>query len=421
MFYWFYRTTHPDGYRNRPIILWLQGGPGYSGTGIGNFLEVGPLDQNLKARNASWVKTANLLFVDNPAGVGFSITGNERVGYDIEDISNDLISVLKTFMKEHSYFESNPLYIFGQSYGGKMAAGLTYYLHKSIEKKEIQWNLKGLGIGNGFVSPADTIASWPSVVYQMSLIDDVQYKHMNEIGVKALKAAEEGEWETVGNAFQLMSKIDYIPALNPYKLTDITVPYDEWSLVHQISINDFMNNAVRDKLGVIPNDTFWPDSKSFFYIMDFWSPCWHLIDEILKSSGIDVVVYSGQFDLICSTSGDLKWMDRLTWEGKKEFDKAERKTILNPKTKMPEMFVKSYNNLKMYWVLDAGHVVPVDVPDTALRMVNRILDNVDYRADMVNSSTLNSTFLKVFIAILLFCILASTPFILHIFLHVGSI
>ncbi len=24
MFYWFYRTTHPDGYRKRPIILWVQ-------------------------------------------------------------------------------------------------------------------------------------------------------------------------------------------------------------------------------------------------------------------------------------------------------------------------------------------------------------------------------------------------------------
>ena len=32
MFYWFYRTTHSDGYLNRPIVLWLQGGPGLSGT-----------------------------------------------------------------------------------------------------------------------------------------------------------------------------------------------------------------------------------------------------------------------------------------------------------------------------------------------------------------------------------------------------
>ena len=41
------------------------------------------------------------------------------------------------------------------------------------------------------------------------------------------------------------------------------------------------------------------------------------------------------------------------------------------------MFVKSYSNLAMYWVLDSGHSVPVDVPDVALRMLNRILDDVD--------------------------------------------
>ena len=72
MFYWFYRTTHPDGYRNRPVVLWLQGGPGVSGTGLGNFLMFGPLDQNLRPRNSTWIQTANILLVDNPVGVGFS-------------------------------------------------------------------------------------------------------------------------------------------------------------------------------------------------------------------------------------------------------------------------------------------------------------------------------------------------------------
>ncbi len=55
MFYWFYRTTHPDGCLNRPIVLWLQGGPGYSGSGIGNFLEFGPFNQYMEAREHTWV------------------------------------------------------------------------------------------------------------------------------------------------------------------------------------------------------------------------------------------------------------------------------------------------------------------------------------------------------------------------------
>ena len=143
MFYWFYRTTHPDGHRNRPIVLWLQGGPGASGIGVGNFLEIGPLDQNMKPRNSTWIQTVNVLFVDNPVGVGFSIADNNSIPKNIEEISDDLVNVLKTFMNEHSYLRNNPLYIFGQSYGGKMATILTADLHRAIQKNEIQCNLKG--------------------------------------------------------------------------------------------------------------------------------------------------------------------------------------------------------------------------------------------------------------------------------------
>ena len=135
MFYWFYRTTHPDGYLNRPIRLWLQGGHDLSGTGLGNFLEIGPLDQNLEPRNTTWIQTANILFIDNSLCAGFSLSDNSSscLPTITEEISTDLIDMLQTFINEHTYFQGNPFYIFGQSYGGKIAAALTYYLHNVIE------------------------------------------------------------------------------------------------------------------------------------------------------------------------------------------------------------------------------------------------------------------------------------------------
>ena len=385
MFYWFYRTTHPDGYRNRPIILWLQGGPGYSGTGIGNFLEVGPLDQNLKARNASWVRTANILFVDNPVGVGFSIADQYSVAGDIEAVSHDLITLLKTFMQEHPYFQTNPFYIFGQSYGGKMAAALTYYLHRATEKGEIYCNLKGVGIGNGFVSPGDAIASWPLVMYQMSLIDDVQFHNLTKISKTIESAVEQSHWNVVYHAYMdIMSLIQgYVPGNSFYKLTDVSIPRPERALVYDMDIKEFMNKSVRKKLGLIPDDKLWNKfeldlvTKAILRTGDFVKPVWHLVDDILNSSDVDVIVYSGQFDIICSTAGTLRWMQRLTWPGLEDYNKATKKTILNPDNKVPEMFVKSSGHLKMYWILDAGHVVPADVPDAAMRMLNRILDNKD--------------------------------------------
>ncbi len=34
----------------------FQGGPGLSGTGLGNFVMFGPLDENLEPRNVTWVR-----------------------------------------------------------------------------------------------------------------------------------------------------------------------------------------------------------------------------------------------------------------------------------------------------------------------------------------------------------------------------
>lgn len=56
MFWWLYYTTADvPNYYDKPLIIWLQGGPGASSTGYGNFEEIGPLNLNLAYRNYTWV------------------------------------------------------------------------------------------------------------------------------------------------------------------------------------------------------------------------------------------------------------------------------------------------------------------------------------------------------------------------------
>ncbi len=303
---------------------------------------------------------------------------------NIEEISEDLMVMLQTFMREHPDFEGSPFYIFGQSYGGKMASALTYYLHKAITDGEIKCNLRGLGIGNGWVSPTDIMLTWPDMAYQMSLIDNYQYQGMKQVAMEMYTEGENGNWAPANEGFGVILDGLYsaAPGYNVYKITDLVKPESDWGLVYDMDIDDLMNGPVREKLGIIPNQVYWGMREYAVQIthtesLDLGKPVWHMVDAILKTSDIDVIVYSGQLDIICSTSGALRWMNRLTWEGKQEFDKAERKMLRSPDTYVPEMFVKSYENLKMYWVLNAGHVVPADVPDTALRMLNRILDDTD--------------------------------------------
>uniref|UniRef100_A0A673VGI7 Serine carboxypeptidase 1 n=1 Tax=Suricata suricatta TaxID=37032 RepID=A0A673VGI7_SURSU len=43
MFWWLYYATNPcKNFSELPLVMWLQGGPGGSSTGFGNFEEIGP-------------------------------------------------------------------------------------------------------------------------------------------------------------------------------------------------------------------------------------------------------------------------------------------------------------------------------------------------------------------------------------------
>lgn len=91
-------------------------------SGYGNFMEIGPLDINFQKRNYSIIQDFNVLFVDNPVGVGYSyVESNEtKTPKNNEEIGEDLFRFLKIFMNKKEDFQNVPLYIFGESYGGKM-------------------------------------------------------------------------------------------------------------------------------------------------------------------------------------------------------------------------------------------------------------------------------------------------------------
>lgn len=98
MFWWLYYAD--ENFKNFPLVIWLQGGPGASSTGFGNFAEIGPVDVSGRARNNSWLKYANLLFIDNPVGSGFSYTtSDDAFVKNNTQIAEDLIVCLSSILK----------------------------------------------------------------------------------------------------------------------------------------------------------------------------------------------------------------------------------------------------------------------------------------------------------------------------------
>lgn len=180
MFWWFYGAQSQQ--RDQlPLVLWLQGGPGASGTGFGNFEEIGPLHQDSTPRNTTWIQETNLLFVDNPVGAGFSyITDPAAYANNVTQSADDLLVVLKAFLRNLTIFEDNPFYIFGQSYGGKMAAVFGQRLKESIQLKEIKCNFVGVALGDSLISPVDSVLSWGTYLYQYSLLDTENFRDVQD-------------------------------------------------------------------------------------------------------------------------------------------------------------------------------------------------------------------------------------------------
>ncbi|CAI8586008.1 unnamed protein product [Vicia faba] len=92
LFYYFVEAEVEPA--SKPVVLWLNGGPGCSSVGAGAFVEHGPFKPSkngLIKNDYSWNKEANMLYLESPAGVGFSYSANESF-YDFvnDEMTDDI-------------------------------------------------------------------------------------------------------------------------------------------------------------------------------------------------------------------------------------------------------------------------------------------------------------------------------------------
>ncbi|EEF38686.1 retinoid-inducible serine carboxypeptidase, putative [Ricinus communis] len=405
MFWWLYRS--PNRVENHskpwPTILWLQGGPGGSGVGIGNFEEIGPLDSDLEPRNSTWLQVADLLFVDNPVGTGYSFVEdiNLLVKTD-EEAATDLTTLLQKIFNGNK----SPLYIVAESYGGKFAVTLALSILKAIEAGKLKLKLAGVALGDSWISPEDFVLSWGPLLKDVSRLDTNGLKIANSIAQKIKQQSRAGlyinattSWSVLEDVISIRSSnVDFYNFLldsgmdsassltNSKTATFITKNrtamkrYSSYlNSLRSIPGGDgekdnFMDVIIRKKLKIIPNSILWgAQADKVFEAMsgDFMKPRINEVDELL-SKGVNVTVYNGQLDLICSTKGAEAWVEKLKWKGVSNFLSKDRTPLYCSQDKHTKGFTKSYQNLHFYWILGAGHFVPVDQPCISLKMVGAI-------------------------------------------------
>ncbi|XP_040378205.1 serine carboxypeptidase-like 51 [Oryza brachyantha] len=396
LFWWYYRSPQRVSTPANPwpTILWLQGGPGASGVGLGNFLEVGPLDGGLKPRNSTWLQRADLIFVDNPVGTGYSYVEDDALLVTTDgEAAADLTALLRALVaRELPALRDSPLFLVAESYGGKYAATLGVSLARAVRAGELHLTLGGVALGDSWISPEDFALSYGPLLLQVSRLDKNGADSASKKAQVVKQRIEAGQFRLAQYALGSMltsivassGHVDVYNFMLDSGMDPVATParsfppaysaYLDSKLAVGDSIRDIMNGVIKEKLKIIPKNVVWEEQSYTVYnalINDFMKPRIQEVDELL-SYGVNVTVYNGQLDVICSTAGAEAWVQKLKWAGLNNFLSLPRQPLHCGSSEVTKGFVRSYKNLHFYWILGAGHFVPVDQPCIALDMISTI-------------------------------------------------
>ena len=147
-----------------PVTVWFNGGPGCSSL-EGLFTENGPYSMDpmsgkLTRNHFSWTRRSNMLYIEQPVGVGFSYTTtpielNDTIAAQLN------LNFLVQWYASYPEYKNNDLYISGESY-----AGIYIPMFADEILRKSTYNLKGVLVGNG-CSGSETASCGldPSVTY----------------------------------------------------------------------------------------------------------------------------------------------------------------------------------------------------------------------------------------------------------------
>ncbi|GKA58471.1 serine carboxypeptidase-like protein [Tanacetum coccineum] len=376
MFYYFFQSRNK---KDAPVVIWLTGGPGCS-SAIGLFYENGPfhLTKNLSLvwNDYGWDKVANMIYIDQPIGTGFSYTSSEKdIRHDEKGVSDDLYDFLQGFFKKHPDYVKNDLYITGESYGGHYIPAFAARINKGNKNKEgIHLNLKGFAIGNGLTEPGPQFGADPDFAFYNKLINEDDYIRIRQMVPECKKAAKKCGTNGTDSCLDASDKcwiiLHTILSVNPVCVYDIRRKkcYD------LSAVDEFLNiPSVKKALGV---------PKGLYY-----TTCSRMVNQAFKADimrnlevglpdlledGIEMLIYAGKYDLVCNLLGNIRWVTAMKWSGQSGFEASEISEF-KVDGKLAGL-LKSHGPLTFLEVRDAGHMVPMDQPKASLQMLKMWMD-----------------------------------------------
>lgn len=378
-FYWSFESrTDPA---SDPVFLWLTGGPGCSSQ-IALFHENGPCkvsdDHKTTHPNPySWNQNATVIYIDQPAGVGFS-TGAIDDSTEVE-VADDVYIFLQEFFKKNRQFQSNDFYVVGESYGGHYVPAVARRVAEGNERNsDVKINLKGIAIGNGLTDPLHQYGAFPDFSQQngyRKLVSEKIYLNMKNIFWPQCRRLIEGcyqgsDYACVGSLSYCQNTLVEPQLVGNWNQYDVRIQCKVPGLCYDFSdVTDFIDQPhIRAALGV--GNIQW-ESCNYQVNSNFAADVMKGYQQdvaYLLANNMRVLIYAGDADLVCNWLSNNAWTLALEWEHGEEFRSAAMHPWKLGGKAMGSL--RTAHNLTFLRVFNAGHMVPLDQPEASLDMIN---------------------------------------------------
>lgn len=362
-------------------------------------MEIGPyrVRENgiLEYNEGSWDEFANLLFVDNPVGTGFSYVNTDSYLSELQEMADQFVTFMEKWFALFPEYEQDDLYFAGESYAGQHIPYIAKTIldrNKNLQPDQHFWNLKGLLIGNGWISPKDQYSSYKRLALEEGLlvagspetqqVEAQEVKCFAELGKPGSEDhVDIGPCESIlslildltrtdNNCFNMydVRLTDTFPSCGmnwPPDLTTVTPYLRRDDVVKAIHINKDKRSGWTECSGAVSSHFRAKNSK----------PSVQFIPGIIES-GVPVLLFSGAKDMICNHFGTEELISNMIWSGGTGFELSPG--VWAPKRDWtfegkPAGIYQEARNLTYVLFYNASHMVPFDWPRRTRDMLDRFM------------------------------------------------
>ncbi|XP_057558545.1 lysosomal protective protein isoform X2 [Hippopotamus amphibius kiboko] len=358
--YWFVESQKDP--KSSPVVLWLNGGPGCSSldgllTEHGPFL-IQPDGATLEYNPYSWNLIANVLYLESPAGVGFSYSDDKSYATNDTEVAQSNFEALKDFFRLFPEYKDNELFLTGESYAGIYIPTLAVLVMEdpsmNFQLQEVSHivSSSGLNIYNLYAPCAGGVPSHLRYEKDTVVVQDLG-NIFTRLPLKRM-------WH------QVLLRTGAKMRLDP-PCTNTT------------AASTYLNNAyVRKALHIPKQLPSWDVCNLLVNIQyrRLYQTMYSQYLKLLAAQKYRILLYNGDVDMACNFMGDEWFVDSLNQ--KMEVQRRPWLVDYGDSGEQVAGFVKEFSHIAFLTIKGAGHMVPTDKPQAALTMFFRFLNKQPY-------------------------------------------